>query len=72
MPRADRTNLVVTGGHDYLSTACLHGRHDYCANDVGIVGGKKPHTCKWCDARCRCGCHQPDRAVTDARLPAAP
>ncbi len=53
--------------HDYLSTACLHGRHDYCACDVGIVGAKKPNTCKWCDAQCRCTCHDTGKAVTDDR-----
>ncbi len=55
MPRAPGAGVDLD--HDYLSTACLHGRHDYCACDVGIVGAKKPNTCKWCDARCRCTCH---------------
>lgn len=32
--------------HQYLSTACLHGRHDDCRL-----------TCKWCPAPCLCDCH---------------
>ncbi len=43
--------------HRYLSTACLHGRHDYCASMTGLQGAKRPATCKWCDARCICACH---------------
>lgn len=44
-------------GHVYLSTACLHGRHEYCARDVGLTGTKTPQTCKWCPAQCVCPCH---------------
>lgn len=44
--------------HVYWSTACLHGRHEYCACDVGLTGDEKaPHTCKWCPAQCICPCH---------------
>lgn len=34
-------------GHDYLSTACLHERHDQCRR-----------SCKFCGMPCRCECHQ--------------
>lgn len=43
--------------HDYLSTACLHQRHDYCNAMTGVQGTKRPAQCKWCEARCRCDCH---------------
>lgn len=52
--------------HDYLSTACLHGRHDYCNSTVGVAGDKKAATCKWCDARCRCDCGHERDGVDDA------
>lgn len=50
----------VTGDtHRYLSTSCLHGRHDHCRCTTSITGGdKEPGTCKWCPATCICGCHQ--------------
>lgn len=43
--------------HRYLSTACVHGQHDYCASMTGYQGEKRPATCKFCDAHCRCDCH---------------
>ena len=44
--------------HRYLSTACLHGRHDYCAGAARLDGGTKaPARCKWCQAACVCDCH---------------
>lgn len=46
-------------GHIYLSTGCLHGRHDHCNSSVNIAGGpKEPGVCKWCPARCICPCHR--------------
>lgn len=48
--------------HTYLSTACLHGRHDYCASDTGLAGRKEPARCKWCSAPCVCACHAERRA----------
>lgn len=36
----------ASGAHDYLSTACLHGRHDECRR-----------VCKFCPAECRDACH---------------
>lgn len=55
---------AVTGTHYYFSTACLHGAHDYCAADVGVVSAKRPHTCKFCAAhRCRCACHAKSAAT---------
>jgi len=47
----------VTFVHRYLSTACLHGEHVYCASDIGASGSKRPATCKFCDAHCVCACH---------------
>jgi hypothetical protein len=44
--------------HDYLSTACLHGEHGYCQGTEGQAGPKTPGKCKFCDAACRCACHQ--------------
>ena len=32
--------------HVYVSTYCIHGYHDNCRL-----------TCKVCEARCRCACH---------------
>ncbi len=43
--------------HRYLSTACLHGRHDYCNAMVGYQGVKRPAQCKWCSANCECPRH---------------
>jgi len=48
-------------GHTYLSTACLHGEHDYCNSYTGAAGQKRPAECKFCGAPCRCaepGCHR--------------
>ena len=44
--------------HRYLSTGCLHGEHGYCAAMVGAKGVKRGATCKFCDARCVCACHE--------------
>jgi len=47
--------------HYYLSTACLHAKHDYCSADEGRDGPKTPQACKWCNAACVCPCHhKPD------------
>lgn len=43
--------------HVYLSTACLHLRHDYCNAAEGDAGPKTPAQCKFCGARCICSCH---------------
>lgn len=59
--------------HRYTSTACLHGRHDYCAaptvsrdgtwQTVGpsysaLLGeAKTPASCKFCSAPCECPRH---------------
>lgn len=40
--------------HQYLSTACLHGEHDYCNSTEGHAGPKRPGRCKFCDALCTC------------------
>lgn len=44
--------------HEYLSTGCLHGRHDYCNSMLGYQGSKRPGQCKFCGAQCICKCHQ--------------
>lgn len=52
--------------HYYLSTACLHQFHDYCAAPVARTDGyatrsgepKTPAVCKFCQARCICPCHR--------------
>lgn len=44
--------------HEYLSTACLHDRHDYCAAPERPDGTPKtPGSCKFCEAVCICECH---------------
>lgn len=49
------------GTHEYLSTGCLHGRHDYCQNPQREDGGRKrPAECKFCGAPCICPCHRPE------------
>lgn len=81
MPRAPAGDLVMTG-HDYLSTACLHDVHDYCAAPVVSRDGgwatvgpsysahlgdpKSPARCKFCSAPCRCLCHDEWDGVDDA------
>lgn len=45
-------------GHNYLSTGCLHGEHEYCRCDIGQFGPKEPGQCKFCSAPCRCYCHE--------------
>lgn len=48
--------------HRYLSTACLHGEHDYCKAMVGQAGEKRPGRCKFCNALCVCHvCEHADR-----------
>lgn len=57
--RAVALAYLVTGRrHFYVSTGCLHGRHDYCQAQHGRVGPKRPATCKFCGAPCRCPCHR--------------
>ena len=48
--------------HVYLSTGCLHGKHDYCGSaagrsDSGVTWEKVPGRCKWCVSYCQCVCH---------------
>lgn len=43
--------------HEYLSTGCRHGHHDYCKSMTGYGGEKRPGKCKFCDAQCSCRCH---------------
>lgn len=52
------TDLVNLPLHAYLSTACLHGRHERCDSMIGVDGTKRPATCKYCDARCVCAHHE--------------
>lgn len=44
--------------HLYLSTACHHGEHAYCAAMTGYQGAKRPAQCKFCRAPCICECHK--------------
>lgn len=37
---------LLSGHHDYLSTACLHLIHNRCRL-----------TCKFCKEPCKCPCH---------------
>jgi hypothetical protein len=54
----DEPGHVTPDIHVYLSTACLHGQHDYCAAMTGYQGAKRPAQCKFCDATCVCWCHR--------------
>ncbi len=48
--------------HVYLSTGCLHGRHDYCQSPDRADGStKEPACCKFCQAPCICECHEEAR-----------
>ena len=49
--------MTTTRVHVYLSTGCLHGRHDYCQSMTGHAGSKRPGRCKFCAAACTCPCH---------------
>lgn len=46
--------------HRYLSTSCLHSKHDYCKKQITTADGTKkiPAQCKFCQAPCICTCHQ--------------
>jgi hypothetical protein len=53
-------------GHEYLSTSCWHGDHNYCSHKKVLeqpvdgdeyIRTKKPAECKFCNARCICPCH---------------
>lgn len=58
MSAADGSALEDTASsHEYLSTGCLHGRHDYCQSMTGYQGEKRPGRCKFCAATCICPCH---------------
>lgn len=53
--------------HEYLSTACLHGEHDYCLSMTGAAGKKRPGQCKFCEAICICPtCNHRGRLDPDA------
>ncbi len=65
--------------HEYVSTACLHGIHDYCAAPTVSRDGswwrigpsysselgaaKQPAQCKFCGAPCRCSCHEESEEI---------
>ena len=56
------TNVDDGDEHVYLSTSCLHGKHEYCQSDTGVNESgekwdKKANRCKWCTSSCVCGCH---------------
>jgi hypothetical protein len=52
------TSATEATHHQYLSTGCLHGEHDYCQSNTGLGGAKTPAQCKFCASPCICGCHQ--------------
>lgn len=62
----------MTRPHSYLSTACLHGEHDYCKSNTGHAGAKTPAQCKFCGARCWCSCHGEDEPTRGAVVAAYP
>lgn len=47
--------------HEYLSTSCFHGEHEYCQSTTGSNGetewAKAPSSCKFCGMPCICSCH---------------
>lgn len=46
---------LCTGQHWYVSTACLHGKHEHCRSVRAVDGTvKDPGTCKFCPAVCLC------------------
>lgn len=48
--------------HEYLSTSCFHGEHDYCKSTLtDHYQHKFPAECKFCSAPCICPCHDEDR-----------
>lgn len=56
----------LAGQHVYLSTGCLHEDHAYCQGMTGLAGKKRPGECKFCGAKCVCGCHRPpERSFSD-------
>lgn len=57
-PSGKALDQLAVVEHDYLSTGCLHGRHDYCQAPTGAVGVKAPAKCKFCNAQCKCTCHR--------------
>jgi hypothetical protein len=42
---------VHTLKHQYFSTACWHENHERCRKE-----------CKFCEAKCICPCHRPEKA----------
>lgn len=50
---------IVIQPHDYLSTGCLHGDHEYCKKEARRYDGteKVAACCKFCGAPCICTCH---------------
>lgn len=43
-----------TQDHRYISTACLHDRHDQCGVKQAERGETGPPHCKYCDSVCSC------------------
>ncbi len=64
-PEADEQ--LASSVHEYLSTACWHGDHNYCQSMTGYQGAKRPGRCKFCDAKCTCWCHR--AGVTNYKKP---
>lgn len=47
----------MSDDHDYVSVACWHAQHGACDG-----------ACEWCDATCRCGCHEEHEAGSIGEL----
>lgn len=55
---ANIARIAFEGHNIYLSTACLHGQHDYCNVTTRADGTpKQPAQCKFCPSKCVCDCH---------------
>ncbi len=58
-----------TTDHAYLSTACLHGRHERCGAEQLARGDLGAPHCKYCPAVCCCViCDHVGQAAQEARL----
>lgn len=65
---AHHYQAAFTAKHMYLSTSCLHGKHEYCRSAVTETGApKRAAECKFCDARCACACHREEGQAMTTR-----
>jgi len=60
---------VLTGPHEYISTACLHGYHERCGAKQLARGDLTAPHCKFCPVTCACPvCRHDEQADVEARL----